>query len=262
MYRSAAIIVVCLAIVTIIGSFTQSDTTRFQKEIESVREEMRTLREISHDFNSLEQEVAQLQKKLASVTITQDTAVSKTTYRLTKNFRDDPYLGDAQAPVLLMMFGDYECQACQSFWKNTLPQLKQQFIDPKKAFFSFRDFTLNSHQHAKKAGNFAHCTGEQGGYWKAFDAMYENMELVTSGNFETLAAKLTDVNATKLQRCIASSRYDDEMLKDRQEGETIGAKGIPGFFIGKRTKGEQFEGVFVRGAQPTEIIIKEIEKQL
>lgn len=262
MYRSAAIIVVCLAFVTIIGSFTQNDTSRFQKEIESVREEMRTLRALSHDFNSLEQEVAQLQKKLASVSITQDSAVSKTSYRISKDFRDDPYLGDAQAPVLFMMFGDYECQACQAFWKNTLPKLKEQFIEPKKAFFSFRDFTLSSHQHAKQAGNYAHCTGEQGGYWKAFDAMYQNMDLVTSGNFDSLTTKLSDINTTKLQRCIASNRYDDEMLKDRQEGQAIGAKGIPGFFIGKRKKGDQFEGVFVRGAQPTEIIIKEIEKLL
>ena len=39
---------------------------------------------------------------------------------------DDPVLGDPNARVTIIEFGDYQCPFCRSFWKDTFPRLKKE----------------------------------------------------------------------------------------------------------------------------------------
>jgi len=51
---------------------------------------------------------------------------------------DDPALGDPDAKVTIIEFGDYQCPYCRIFWKDTLPRIKEQYVDTGKVRLVFR----------------------------------------------------------------------------------------------------------------------------
>ena len=42
---------------------------------------------------------------------------------------DDPVMGNANARVTIIEFGDYQCPICRLFWKETLPRIRKEYID-------------------------------------------------------------------------------------------------------------------------------------
>ena len=90
----------------------------------------------------------------------------------TPKIDDDPVLGNANAPVTIIEFSDYQCPFCFSFWKQTLPQIKKDYIDTGKVKFVYRDFPLNIHAMAEPSARAANCAGEQGKYWEYHDKIF------------------------------------------------------------------------------------------
>ena len=41
---------------------------------------------------------------------------------------DDAVLGDPNAPITLIEFSDFQCPFCRKFYKETLPQIKKDYI--------------------------------------------------------------------------------------------------------------------------------------
>lgn len=85
---------------------------------------------------------------------------------------DDPFIGNANAPVTMIEFSDYQCPFCLRFWSETLPQIKKDYIDTGKVKFVYRDFPLNIHPMAEPSARAANCAGEQGKYWEYHDKIF------------------------------------------------------------------------------------------
>jgi protein-disulfide isomerase len=81
---------------------------------------------------------------------------------------DDPVLGNPNAPVTIVEFSDFQCP----FWAETLPQLKEAYIDTGKAKLIYRDFPLAFHPGAEPAAQAANCANEQGKYWEMHDKIF------------------------------------------------------------------------------------------
>lgn len=89
---------------------------------------------------------------------------------------DAPFLGNADAPVTMVEFSDYECPFCQRFFSSTLDSIKSTYIDTGQVRFVYKDFPLTSiHPRAQKAAEAARCVRDQlgdDGYWAMHDAMF------------------------------------------------------------------------------------------
>ena len=90
-----------------------------------------------------------------------------------------------------------------------------------------------------------------------YDLLYTRPEQVDSGKLDDLARMLRSVDKPALKRCRDSLRYEKELDRDLVEGRSLGAGGAPGTFIGRKVKSD-FRGVFIRGAQPFEVIEHEL----
>jgi len=87
---------------------------------------------------------------------------------------DDPVLGQANAPVTIIEFSDFECPFCRRFWQQTLPEIQKQYIDTGKAKLVYRDFPLSSiHPGAEPAAQAANCANIQGKFWEMHDLIFE-----------------------------------------------------------------------------------------
>ena len=90
---------------------------------------------------------------------------------------DDVVLGDPNAKVSVIVFGDYQCPFCEQAYKTSEAQLRKEYVDTGKVNMVFRDFPLsNLHPAAIPAAEAAECAHAQGKYWEYHDALYENQD--------------------------------------------------------------------------------------
>jgi hypothetical protein len=74
--------------------------------------------------------------------------------------------GDPAAPIRIMEFSDYQCPACQGFFRGVKPMLDREFVAEGRALFAYYDFPLvDIHRNAFLAARAARCAGDQDAYW-------------------------------------------------------------------------------------------------
>jgi protein-disulfide isomerase len=173
---------------------------------------------------------------------------------------DDPMLGDANAKVTIIEFGDYQCPSCRLFWSDVEPRLKKDYIDTGKVKLVFRDFPIvEIHPEAIVAAMAAQCAADQGKYWqyhdKVFREQYNRGEGVIRFKVADLKKWGADVrlDTAAFNACVDSSRHQEEVTKDYMDGAGVGIQGTPMFFINGRVVG---------GAQPYPVFKKIIDEEL
>ncbi len=165
----------------------------------------------------------------------------------------DPMLGNPDAPVTIVEFGDFQCPFCGRFFQQTLPQIKEQYVKTGKVRFVYRDFPLVSiHNEAQKSAEASECANEQGKFWPYHDLLYERQNQLGVANYKRWAEEL-GLNAAQFNECLDSGKYSDEVQKDYEDGLALGVSGTPGTFI---------NGRLVAGALPFSQFATIIEEEL
>lgn len=83
-----------------------------------------------------------------------------------------PALGQDSAPVTIVEFSDLECPFCHQFFKETLPQIKKDYIDTGKVKMYYRHYPLPFHPMAKPLANAVECANDQGKFWELHDTIF------------------------------------------------------------------------------------------
>lgn len=168
---------------------------------------------------------------------------------------DSPVKGDANAPVTIVEFSDFECPFCARFFEETLPLIRENYINTGKVKFVYKDFPLNIHENAQKAAEAARCVREQrgdDGFWLMHDKLYKNQDKLSLENFKKWAREI-GVSGAKFDKCLEDGTYADEVKEDFEYGQELGVRGTPAFFI---------NGKLVSGAQPYSVFEQMINAEL
>jgi len=183
---------------------------------------------------------AYIEKEQSKDLATADSTVTATNPPSTD---DDPALGDANAPITMIEFSDYECPFCKRFHDETFPLIKENYIDKGLIKFVYRDFPLPFHPHAKNAAMAAECVRAQGGdevYFSYHDALYQSQNDLGLKNLKAMASDLVS-NQEDFDSCLDNETYAQEVEKDMVDGNLAGVNGTPSFFINDKA---------ITGAQP------------
>ena len=99
---------------------------------------------------------------------------TKTTLTESKLIQNgSPILGNPDAPITILEWGDYQCTYCYKFHQETLDKIKMQYIETGKVKLVFKDFPLNG-PDSILAAEAAFCANDQNKYWKFHDELYKN----------------------------------------------------------------------------------------
>jgi len=146
------------------------------------------------------------------------------------------FVGDLEAPLVLMEFGEYENEGCAKA-NDVVKKLLKQFQGEIK--FNFRHFPLiQFHQRSHKASEAAVAALQEGKFWEMHNMLFDNR-----GNLGVISLKnyakevgLTDKNfLTKM----VDSYYGWTVRTDLLEGLNRGIREVPAFFI----NGEEVGGL-------------------
>lgn len=175
---------------------------------------------------------------------------------------DDPFMGDPDAPVTLIEFSDYQCPYCRSFYNQTLPQIKEKYIDTGKINLVYRDFPLNFHDGAIPAASAAECARKQGGdevYFQMHDKIFDGQNELGQGTVKIPSESLLeyaeelDLDMAEFEKCFESDEVKAEIAADLSTGQKVGISGTPGFIL---------DGKLIEGAQPFETFDAAIQAAL
>jgi len=147
-------------------------------------------------------------------------------------------LGSDSARVEVTEYSDFECPFCASFATVQMPVIREQLISTGKLRWRFRDFPLPSHKYSRYAAMAAQCAGEQGKFWEMHDQLFNNHQWAQTGKnprglFRDFA-RASGLDLDKYDACMDGQRYAARLEASVQEGEAVGVRGTPSFFVSGR----------------------------
>lgn len=149
----------------------------------------------------------------------------------------DHVIGDAQAPVTVVEYGDFECPYCG----QAHPIVNKLLIDLGDTVrFVFRNFPLSEiHPHARTAAYAAEAAGLQGKFWEMHNLLFENQDSLEDHNLVSFAYVLK-LDVERFIRDIDSEAVTQKVHDDFWSGIRSGVNGTPTFFI----NGDRHDGSY------------------
>ena len=134
-------------------------------------------------------------------------------------------LGDPQAKVALVEFGDLQCPVCKGFSEEFIPPVIESKVRSGEATIEFRNYTIIG-EESIPAGAAAIAAGEQGRGWNYIELFYRNQGEERSGyvtdEFMTAIAKKAGVkDLAKWNKARRSKAVLSEVHKTTAEAESL-----------------------------------------
>ena len=173
-----------------------------------------------------------------------------------------PILGDPDAPVTIVEFGDYQCHQCHNWFLDTKPMIMRDYIETGKVNLVFVDFAFLG-RDSPKAAEATYCADDQNKYWEYHDSLYTAQESkIDNGwaNSERLKAFAFNLNLDMdlFNECLDSGKYSKRVQYNSQEARDNGVRGTPGFFI----IGPDFQQHPIGGAQPFSVFQRVLDTMI
>ncbi len=201
----------------------------------------------------------------SNIDVPQEQAQQSTSSSKQTNSTQKLIIGDANAKVSIIEYGDFKCPLCGRFFRETEPQIKKEYIDSGKANIEYRPLPIIA-QDSSVAALGAYCSNEQSKFEQyhsaVFNYIYDNHyskslkdEFSNIFTLETLTkiANEQGLDTQAFNACMTSNRYSSAIEASEAQAKADGASSTPTIIIG---------GKKVVGAQPFAIYKALIEAQL
>lgn len=155
-------------------------------------------------------------------------------------------LGEANAPVRVLVFSDFTCPACQRFYQAVEPQLKSELVANGSVRFVYHDFPLDmqaagapGHRYGFFAARAARCAADQNKFWEFHDVLFARQQewsfertppVETFGEYAAAVGMDTDAFMT----CVNSDAHADVVSANRLLGDNLGVGGTPTVYVDGR----------------------------
>jgi len=173
-----------------------------------------------------------------------------------------PPLGSESAPITIVEFGDYQCEACYHWFHNTRSTLIDNYIETGKAKLVFVDLPFLGHD-SPKAAQASYCAEDQEKYWEYHTMLYTFQDgppdsgWADRDRLNSFAFSL-DMNMDEFNECMDSSKYKKRVKANYDDAVKNGVTQTPTFILvssdGKTKK--------LGGAQPYSVFAATIESIL
>lgn len=152
---------------------------------------------------------------------------------------DGKAIGDPNAPVLVEVWSDFQCPACQDFAQSVESQIIQNYAATGKVRYEYRHFPFLDDRAGTKesdqSANASMCASEQGKFWEYHDYLFANWNGENKGAFNdrrlVAFAEALGLDMAKFNDCFSRNAYQDVIDKDLADGEQAGVQGTPSVFV-------------------------------
>ncbi|MBU1054134.1 MAG: DsbA family protein [Proteobacteria bacterium] len=156
------------------------------------------------------------------------------------NTTGSPFKGLSNAPVVLVVFTDFQCPYC-AYLVPVLDQVLKQY--PKEVKIVFKNYPLQSHSYAMSAAIAALAAKSQGKFWEFHDLLFKNHNQLSDEKVEEIIIK-TAINRQEFEKKINDPQVLQKVQQDIIDGVNADVRGTPSVFInGKLQRNLSMEGL-------------------
>ena len=153
---------------------------------------------------------------------------------------DQPSLGDANAPVTLVEFTDFQCPSCAAE-QPVLEQIMSEFNG--RVRLVVRDYPLSQHANARKAAEAAEAARAQGKYWEYTRLLLANQSALEVPKLKEYASRV-GLDRAKFDAALDSGQFAQKVLADANDGSRVGVNATPSLFVnGRPVNDRSYEGL-------------------
>jgi protein-disulfide isomerase len=144
----------------------------------------------------------------------------------------DEVMGRTDAPITIIEYSSLTCPHCANFHKETMPQLKKEWIETGKAKLILRDFVWDP--LAQAGAMLAHCSGDR--YFAFIDTFYASQQnwIHAAQPLDALKsiARLGGMTPDAADKCLQDRALLSEINARKDDGEKLyGVESTPSFII-------------------------------
>ena len=152
--------------------------------------------------------------------------------------------GNADAPVRLEIYSDYQCPSCQVFYLQTVKQIFTDYADTGKVCVIYREFP--TYEHSREAAKYARAALRVGqAQWgRVVEAFYQSLpEWSQTGDVEGVVESALDPeDFAAVRQQVQDPSLDKVVDDDAIMGLKREVKGTPTSFITAGGKTEKVDG--------------------
>ena len=145
-----------------------------------------------------------------------------------------PVLGNKDAPLTIVEFGDYQCTFCNKFFHETVESIIINYVKTGKVKILFKDFIVVG-EDSMNAANAAHCANDQKMFWQYHSILYNNWAGEGTGwaSPEHLNefANTLGLNMDKFSECVFELQWKELVDSSHRDGIVAGVTATPTFFV-------------------------------
>ncbi|MCK9487744.1 MAG: DsbA family protein [Dehalococcoidia bacterium] len=155
-------------------------------------------------------------------------------------------LGAPSAPVRLIMFSDFQCPHCRTFWSETEEGLVEEFVATGQASLEYRDYAFLGPESTSAAAA-ASCAADQDRFWDYHDLLFlrqgrQNSGVYSDGNLKrygrTIAEEFQDFDYDAWEDCYDTGTHVAAVQVSTQAAAQQGIASTPTVLVnGTRVEG-------------------------
>ena len=141
-------------------------------------------------------------------------------------------IGNADAPVTIVEYASMTCPHCATFHANTLPAIKEKYIDTGKARLIFREFPFDP--RAEAAFMLSRCADDN--YFAMVDVLFKQQRswapVENARDALLQISRLAGFSQESFEACLTDQKLLDDIRAVRQRGaDNFKVESTPTFFI-------------------------------
>lgn len=144
-------------------------------------------------------------------------------------------LGDPQAPVEIVEFGDYSCTFCAQFERETMPSVIEEWIESGRASYRFVAFDRSYFREGRDGARAAECAARQDAFWPMHRLLYSRQDqwLGHGGGRERMRAWAVELglDGGRFDACWQDDPSRPLLERNTELAHARGVRGTPMFFI-------------------------------
>jgi len=167
-------------------------------------------------------------------TISEESSINSTILNKENLLFGSTILGNPDAKITVVEFGDYQCTFCYKFHNDVMKKINDKYIESGDVNFVYKDFPLNG-KSSILASEASYCAQQQDRFWTYHNMLYDNWGGENTGwiTQEILIdfAKESGLNLEKFSSCIKNSEFRQKVLNNEQFAKEININATPSFLI-------------------------------
>lgn len=140
-------------------------------------------------------------------------------------------LGNRQAKLVMIEYGDFQCPACRMFAKTVWPEILQHRVRTGSMLFAFKHFPLERiHAFAVKAAEAAECARQEDKFWEMHDSLFSSAPALDQQDLYRLSSSL-GLSRRRFAGCLAGA-VTAKVRRDVDEARHLKFSSVPSFVFG------------------------------